>query len=392
MDNIIIKNKVGKILKKPETLFGSFTLECKNGHQFLLTSSRLTNGEWCSKCDPVENELINIGVKYENDNDYKFIVPELNLYILYKYEKEKVEKIVEKGKKILIIESFSEDLRHQLIEKFKSSNSITYIKNNQFSIVEQLSEKEDDTGSEIKHTTDNPPEYKEIAFGYVRVSTTMQVQDGFSLESQEHKIIEECKKRDLFLKSIYLDKGISGGSMKKRLSLERILKDLKHNSWIIVNSVSRLARNTKDLLGIVEEIESKKCHLIIMDLNLDITSPSGKLILTLMGSQAQFERELTSERVKTVMGHLKEMGQLRTKPPFGYMMNPDKRGTSMIHVKNEKDQETLKQLRYWRNKYPFNDITSFSRILNERKVPPPRKSKQWYHGALKTIMTREGIK
>ena len=129
-----------------------------------------------------------------------------------------------------------------------------------------------------------------------------------------------------------------------------------------------------------------------MDLNLDITSPSGKLILTLMGSQAQFERELTSERVKTVMKHLKDVGQLRTKPPFGYMMNPDKSDSSMIHVKNEEEQIILRHIRYWRKKYPDKEITAFARLLNNMKVPPPRKSKKWYHGGLKTIMEREGIK
>lgn len=392
MDNIIVQNKKGTILKQPESIFDNYTLQCKHKHQFLLTSSKLKNGEWCSKCDKVENELINIGVKYETTDEYNFVIQELKLCILYKYDKEKIQKAHDKDLKILIIESYPDELKQSLLEKFKSPDKLMYIKNNQFSIIEHLSEKDDDTGSEIKHTSETQPENKEIAYGYVRVSTTMQVQDGFSLESQEHRIIEECKKRDLFLKSIYLDKGISGGSMNKRLSLERILKDLKQNCWIIVNSVSRLARNTKDLLGIVEEIEANNSHLIIMDLNLDITSPSGKLILTLMGSQAQFERELTSERVKTVMTHLKDVGQLRTKPPFGYMMNPDKSDTSMIHIKNEKEQSILKHIRYWRKKFPDNDITSFARILNDKNVPPPRKSKKWYHGGLKTIMNRENIK
>lgn len=392
MDNIIIQNKNGKIIKKPETLFDHYTLKCKHDHEFVITSNKLTSGVWCSKCDRVENELINIGVQFVEPDGYQFFIPEFKLHILYKYDKEKIDKVIEKKQRILIIESYPDNLKQSLLDKLKSNEPVAYLKNDQYSIIENLSEKDDESGSQIKHTSELPPDDKEIAFGYVRVSTTMQVQDGFSLESQECRIIEECKKRDLFLKSIYLDKGISGGSMNNRLSLERVLKDLKEHCWIIVNSVSRLARNTKNLLEIVEEIEAKKCHLIIMDLNLDITSPSGKLILTLMGSQAQFERELTSERVKTVMKHLKDVGQLRTKPPFGYMMNPDKSDSSMIHVKNEEEQIILRHIRYWRKKYPDKEITAFARLLNNMKVPPPRKSKKWYHGGLKTIMEREGIK
>ena len=141
----------------------------------------------------------------------------------------------------------------------------------------------------------------------------MQVQDGFSLAAQENKIATEAVKHNLFLRGLYIDKGISGGSTEKRLSLENMRENLNEGDWIIVNSVSRLARNTKDLLSMVEEIEEKKCHLIIIDLNMDITSPSGKLILTLMASQAQFERELTSERVKGVLQHLKKDGFIENK-------------------------------------------------------------------------------
>ena len=102
----------------------------------------------------------------------------------------------------------------------------------------------------------------------------MQVNDGFSLEAQESKIAQECRKHNLYLKALFIDRGISGGSIENRLSLEKMRRELKENEWIIIASVSRLARNTKELLELVDEIEKKKAHLIIIDLNLDITSPS----------------------------------------------------------------------------------------------------------------------
>ena len=228
--------------------------------------------------------------------------------------------------------------------------------------------------------------------GYIRVSTVMQVQDGFSLEAQENKIGKETEKWNGYLHSIYIDRGISGGSMANRLALDKMLKTIEEEDWIIVNSVSILARNTKDLLSIVELIEKMKCHLLILDLNLDITSPSGKLILTLMGSQAQFEREITSERVKGVMEHLKKTGRLRTKPPFGWKMNPDHSSVSSIHIRDEKEQEIIKQMRILRSKYQDISITNFSEKLNEEELEPPRKSKKWYHKTVKDIMIREGIK
>jgi DNA invertase Pin-like site-specific DNA recombinase len=194
-----------------------------------------------------------------------------------------------------------------------------------------------------------------------------------------------------FLKTLYIDRGISGGSIEKRLALEELLSNCQKGDWVIVNSVSRLARKTKDLLSIVEIIEKKECHLLIIDLNLDITSPSGKLILTLMGSQAQFEREITSERVKGVLQHLKETGNLRTKPPFGWKMNIDRSSGASIHTRDEEEQEVISQIRILRSKNRNIPITTFTEVLNRENIKPPRKSKKWYHKFVKDTMTREGI-
>ena len=67
------------------------------------------------------------------------------------------------------------------------------------------------------------------------------------------------------------------------------------------------------------------------------------------------------------------------------------RGAS-IHVREEKEQEIISKIRLLRNKYPDMTITTFTEKLNQENLEPPRKSKKWYHRAVKDIMTREGIK
>ena len=249
----------------------------------------------------------------------------------------------------------------------------------------------EDTGSMIKYAPPPFPLNTSQAVGYIRVSTAMQVQDGFSLDAQEAKIYRECVNRNLFCRSLYIDKGISGGSTQKRLGLQEMMGNLKEGDWIIAASVSRLARDTVDLLSISKKIEDMGCHLVVIDLNLDLTTPSGKLILTLMGSQAQFERELTSERVKTVMAHLKEKGMLRTKPVYGWKLNPNRGDNEPMHIRDEHEQETIKRIRGIRNIHPKTKITEFTRIVNQSKLAPPRKAREWYHGTLRDIMNREGI-
>ena len=145
--------------------------------------------------------------------------------------------------------------------------------------------------------------------------------------------------------------------MEKRLALERMMLNIRKGDWIVVNSVSRLARKTKDLLEIAEKIQKEGCHLMIIDLNMDITSPSGKLILTMMGSQAQFEREITSERVKGVMQLLKKEGKLRTKPPYGWKMNPDHSTNASVHIHNDEEQEVITKIRTMRSQN--SDISNY---------------------------------
>ena len=145
-------------------------------------------------------------------------------------------------------------------------------------------------------------------------------------------------------------------------------------------------------MELVEEIERKKAHLIIIDLNMDITSPSGKLILTLMASQAQFERELTSERVKGVLEHLKKTGNLRTKPHYGWKINPDRSPGAPLHIRDEKEQKIIERIRYIRSKNMKMGITAFTRLINDYNIPTGRNSKEWYHSSLKKLMLREGFK
>ena len=234
--------------------------------------------------------------------------------------------------------------------------------------------------------------WKKRVLGYIRVSTVMQVQDGFSLEAQESKIVAKTESLNGHLHAVYIDRGISGGSMEGRKGLEKCLGEVTSGDWIIVNSVSRLARNTKDLLEMTDLITKKGAHLMILDLDLDITSPSGKLILTLIGSQAQFEREITSERVKGVMAHLKKTGTLRTKPPFGWKMNPDHSSDAPIHIRDEEEQLIIERIRRLRSEYQEMPITTFSHLINSRGVPPPRKSKTWYHKSVSELLKREGMK
>ena len=405
-----IVNKQGaKITFISQDTFEKSKFECQNGHAFEAYNNDIIQGSWCDKCkqkEKIDVLLDKLNLAYSSDfvlqghTFYRAIGGSRKFLFSKSRENEEQRKeinIAEKHEYHILFILDESELEEKLWPILKKNEKINYLRRDMSQIhdcqiEEKLDDKKGEAGSAVKKTTQTCPSDRHYAYGYIRVSTVMQVNDGFSLEAQESKIAQECKKHNLFLKAFYIDRGLSGGSMDKRLALSKMRETIGENDWIIIASVSRLARNTKELLELVEEIEKKKAHLIIIDLNMDITSPSGKLILTLMASQAQFERELTSERVKGVLEHLKKTGNLRTKPHFGWKINPDRSPGAALHIRDEKEQRIIERIRYIRSKHMHLGITGFTRLINDLSVPPPRSSKMWYHATLSKIMEREGIK
>lgn len=411
MSKDIIQSKGGTILKDSEDVFDEIQIKCKNGHIFSKLSNDIFMGEWCEECvedtrlDSMLSALQLPFVKNQTIGKFEYryaIITKTRKFVIFD-DIDNRSKLCQNAREnefcVIIIEDYEkENLQGLIWNAIKQNEKFTTIEKKKDDklqetciLTKSLDNEKDDTGSIIKYAPEPYPDNTLRAVGYIRVSTAMQVQDGFSLEAQEAKIYKECDNRNLFCRGLYIDKGISGGSTNKRLGLQEMMKGLTKGDWVIVASVSRLARDTVDLLSISKEIEKIDCHLVVIDLNLDLTTPSGKLILTLMGSQAQFERELTSERVKTVMGHLKERGMLRTKPPFGWKLNPNRAENEPMHIRDEGEQETIKRIRALRNIHPNTKITEFTRKVNQSGLSPPRKAKEWYHSSLKDIMTREGI-
>ena len=131
---------------------------------------------------------------------------------------------------------------------------------------------------------------------YVRVSTNEQKTDRQLLA---------CPKADL----IYIDK--MSGATKERPELKRLLNDLQADDIVIVKSIDRLSRSTRDLFDIIEEIEKKNAVLKILDMNLETSTPMGKFFLTVLAALAQLERETIRERTLEGVAIAKAAGKYR---------------------------------------------------------------------------------
>ena len=140
--------------------------------------------------------------------------------------------------------------------------------------------------------------------GYARTSTADQVA---GLESQ----ILELQKYGC--ERIYSEH-IS--SVAKRPELESAIDFAREGDTFIVTKLDRLARSIIDVLKIVEILNAKKVSLKIMNLGIDTNTTTGKLMLTLLGGIAQFEREIMLERQREGIAKAKKDGKYKGRKPI----------------------------------------------------------------------------
>jgi site-specific DNA recombinase len=156
------------------------------------------------------------------------------------------------------------------------------------------------------------------AIGYIRVSTEQQADEGVSLAAQKAKIEAWCLVNGYELAEVYTDAGISGSKMDKRQGLKDALTAVKKGDALVVYSLSRLARSTKDTLVIAEQLEAKKADLVSLSEKLDTTTAAGRMMFKMLAVLADFERDLVAERTKSALGHKKASGEVYSPTPFGF--------------------------------------------------------------------------
>lgn len=136
--------------------------------------------------------------------------------------------------------------------------------------------------------------------GYARVSTT-----GQSLEAQLNAL-NGC---DI----IFQEK--ESGAKSEREELNRMLEYVRGGDTVKITKLCRLARNTKHLLEVVEMLDSKEVSLQVLNLGIDTSSPTGHLMVTLIGAIATFERQLLLERQAEGIALAKEKGKYKGRKP-----------------------------------------------------------------------------
>ena len=132
------------------------------------------------------------------------------------------------------------------------------------------------------------------SIGYARVSSY-----GQSLDVQLEKL-NHCDR-------VFKEKQ-SGRSTDKREQLALCLDYVRDGDTLVVTKLDRLARSTRDLLNILNALEKKQVKLNVLDQQIDTSTPSGRLLVTLLGSIAEFENDLRRDRQMDGIAHARKSG------------------------------------------------------------------------------------
>ena len=149
------------------------------------------------------------------------------------------------------------------------------------------------------------PAPKPHLIGYARTSTLDQ------------KAGLEAQRRDLEAQGcdrIFVEQ-VSSVDTKERLELARALDHIRAGDTLVVTKLDRLARSSQHLLEILEELTSKGAALRILNMGIDTGTPTGKLMLTIMGGVAEFERAIMLERQREGIAKAKAEGKYKGRKP-----------------------------------------------------------------------------
>lgn len=212
-----------------------------------------------------------------------------------------------------------------------------------------------------------------VVYGYTRVSTMKQCNDGISLDVQNDYITRYCTENSLREPVIVQERGKSAKTMD-RDELNDIISKLKPGDTFVVYSSSRLARTLKGFLDFLDDMNTKKVTVALLKDGITIypgvkLTPSEIVNIQISGCFAEYENNILSDRTKDAMQRLAADGLLNTKPYFGQkrVSDPDNEGeTKLVDISEHQEiiQFILKQLVIAKTDRRFLNIAEITRRVN----------------------------
>lgn len=148
------------------------------------------------------------------------------------------------------------------------------------------------------------------AFGYIRVSTAEQADSGAGLDAQRRAIETACAAKDWELIAVVEDAGVSGGSLSRRPGMAEALARLGAGEAdvIVAAKLDRFSRSVADFARLIDRADRGRWAIAALDVDIDMTTPSGELMAMVIAAMAQYERRLIGQRTRDALAERRAAG------------------------------------------------------------------------------------
>lgn len=195
---------------------------------------------------------------------------------------------------------------------------------------------------------------------YIRVSTTEQAEEGYSIAAQKERLIAYCKAQGWNEYKLYVDEGVSAKDTN-RPKLQLLLKDVEDGkiNLILVYRLDRFTRRVRDLHNMLDFMENHDCKFRSATEMYDTTTAMGRMFIGLVALLAQWEAENMSERIKMALDKKVSDGERVGNIPYGFDLSEDEK-----LIKNEKGQTLLWMVEKIENGWSINKTANELLLFN----------------------------
>lgn len=211
---------------------------------------------------------------------------------------------------------------------------------------------------------------KPLALAYVRVSTAEQV-DGASLDEQEHALIEAAE-RDGYRVEVLREEGKSGKSIKGRPVLREALERLDRGEAVALygKRLSRLSRSVADFAGLLDRAKRKGWRVVVLDADVDTSTPAGSLLVNILAATAQYEREIISANTRDALAQRRREGVRLGRPS----VLPGPVVARVVALRTE-----------------GSSLRAIADTLNSEEVPTAHGGAKWHASTVRKVLARQDV-
>lgn len=220
---------------------------------------------------------------------------------------------------------------------------------------------------------------------YARFSPRRNADQCESIETQIERCAAYCAANGYTVVAGFEDRELSGSRADNRPGLQAALKAAaEHKAVLVVYSLSRLARNTRDAMEISERLERAGANWASLHEKIDTSTAMGRFVFTVMSALAQLEREQIAERTRDAMRRHQANGRrMSDRTPYGFTRDPQ---NAALLIEDPDEQRVIQRIvELHREGHRLRQI---GRTLEE--TGDLCRGSVWYHSTIKNILKRVG--